>query len=507
MVNIDRNIIRGFIILSYVLIVSILIFLISSLYSYLNTGADRSKILHTEVKKIDQYLPKVLWQLDGNEGRHVDQQTLNNIEIDYLDAWYVRHIAYKTNRLEGIDDYYTENARKNLVHFIDQHKESKITIEATTLEHHPDVIFFSEDGQLIVLNDNNVVEFKKIYKEEKLITVTKEISNYKMILLLEDGFWRIRHLIKENVTNKNDTFINIPIDSLVINNIKGINYYPQATPWNMFNEEFDIQILKKDFEIIKDAGLNTIRVFIPYENFGKAKVKDEKLEKLEKLLDTAKSVNLKVIVTLFDFYGNYEILDWTLNERHVEKIVSKFKNHEAIIAWDIKNEPNLDFKSRGKEKVISWLTNIINYVKSIDQNHPITIGWSDTESASILKDKVDFVSFHYYKSPNKFETAYLKLKDSISKKPIVLGEFGISSYNGFWKPFASSEKKQALYYKDMQKKLKKYNIPFLSWTLYDFDKVPNTVVGKLPWRVHPQKKYGFIKKDGSKKPSYKYISK
>ena len=95
-----------------------------------------------------------------------------------------------------------------------------------------------------------------------------------------------------------------------------------------------------------------------------------------------------MVVTLFDFYGNYDVLDWTLNHRHVDIIVSRFKNHNAILAWDVKNEPNLDFDARGKRTVISWLEHLIMLIKSIDKNHAVTIGWSDTDSANILKDKV-----------------------------------------------------------------------------------------------------------------------
>ena len=88
-----------------------------------------------------------------------------------------------------------------------------------------------------------------------------------------------------------------------------------------------------------------------------------------------------------------------------------------------------------------------------------------------------------------------------------MGEFGVTSYDGFWKPFGSSEEKQANYYKEIQDIITKNKIPFLSWTLYDFEEVPNNVVGKLPWRVNPQKEFGFINIKGEKKPSFKYITK
>jgi hypothetical protein len=502
MVRADINIMRGFLVLTYVFVISMLIFLLGSAFTYLNTGADRSKMLHTEVRKIEQYLPKMNWIDDGNEGRPLDVQTLAKIENDYLDAWYVRHVAYQSNKTLGIDDYYTESARKNIIGFVTRNQQKNMFIDATTLSHKPNIEFFSEDGQLIVLKDENVVEYKQLYQDGELVLETTEKANYKAILLLEDGFWRIRHLVKENVETLQESIKTKVVENL---NLKGINYYPQATPWNMFGDQFDIEIIKKDFAIISDAGLNSIRIFVPYEDFGKANVQIDKLEKLQQVLDAAETQKLKVVVTLFDFYGDYKILDWTLTQRHAETMVTKFKNHKAILAWDIKNEPNLDFESRGKQNVLGWLEQMISLVKSIDETNLVTIGWSNTESAHLLQDKLDFVSFHYYDAAADFTQQYSNLKSKITNKPIVLGEFGQSSYGGFWRPFAGSENKQAEYYQEMQKMLKAENISYLAWTLYDFEDVPSKVVGKRPWNTNPQKKFGIIDKDGKKKKAFEFI--
>lgn len=504
MVSFNKNILRSVLIISYVAVIAVLIYGASSIYSYLNTGADRSKMLHTEVKKEALYLPKVVWDSITNEGRQIDLQTLNTLEKDYLDAWYVKHISFQTNTTNGIDDYYTENARKNLFNFIKANKKNKLHIEATTLEHHPHLDFFSEDGQLIVLTDNNVVEYKRVYKNDSLLIETTESSKYKVICLLEDGFWRIRHLVKEQ--NENFTKKTKPVNTLNLN-IKGINYYPKNTPWDMFGDGFNIKTIEKDFKIIKKSELNTVRIFVQYEDFGKASIKPNKLKKLKQVLDLAETEKLKVIITLFDFYGDYSVLDWTLNQQHARSIVTTFKNHNAIIAWDIKNEPNLDFESRGKTNVVAWLKSMISLVKSIDNNHAVTIGWSNPESATILKNQVDFVSFHYYKDINQLETDYNNLKAKITNKPIVLGEFGLSSYSGLWNFYGESEQSQAEYYKKAQSILSKNKISFLSWTLYDFEKIPKEVVGRLPWRKRVQEHFGFINQNGEIKPAFKYISK
>ncbi|WP_298892864.1 glycoside hydrolase family 2 TIM barrel-domain containing protein [uncultured Psychroserpens sp.] len=503
MVSYNKNILRVIVIASYIIIITLIIYGISALLAYLNTGADRSTILHTEIQKIDQYLPKVTWAPLSNEGRPIDSENLNKIENNYLDAWYVKHIAYKTNTTAGIKDYYTDSARLNLFNFIELNAAQNISIESTTLEHHPSLEFFSEDGQLAVITDKDVIEYKRIFQNELLVLETTEISTYKIILLLEDGFWRIRHLVKESTENYDPIATAISTKNL---NIQGINYYPQATPWDMFGEAFSADIITKDFKTIKDAGLNSVRIFIPYEDFGKADVDAEKLEKLKHTLDAAQANHLGVVVTLFDFYGDYSIIDWTLNMRHAETIVTALKDHKAIVAWDIKNEPNLDFKSRGKDMVVAWLKNMVQLVKSKDQNHPVTIGWSNTESASILKDKVDFVSFHYYEDLELLQDAIKTMKAEIPNKTIVLGEFGMSSYNGFWKPFGNSDEDQANYHKKAQEIIATNNLQYMSWTLYDFENIPKNVVGKLPWRKDAQKQFGFIDKNGAKKLAFKYIS-
>lgn len=502
MVSLNKNILRAALLASYIVIIALIIFGVSALYSYLNTGADRSAMLHTEIKKIDQYLPKVHWQSTNNEGRPIDSENLKAIQNDYLDAWYVRHVAYKTNTKNGIEDYFTDSARENIYQFIALNSSKNITVESTTLSHNITLEFFSEDGQLAVITDRDVQEYKRVFQNKKQLLETKEVSTYKVVLLLEDGFWRIRHFIKETTNTDNVAPKSASVTSL---SIKGINYYPQANPWNMFGDSFSKDTISKDFKIIKDAGLNSVRIFVQYDDFGKANVNPEKLNKLQQTLDAAEENKLKVVVTLFDFYGDYSVLNWTLNQRHAETIVKALKNHNALLAWDIKNEPNLDFESRGKDNVIAWLDNMIDLAKSVDSIHPVTIGWSNTKSATILKDDVDIVSFHYYEDLDNLDTEIKTLK-SKTDKPLVLQEFGLSSYSGFWNPFGASEEDQANYHKKAQSIIAKNNLQFMSWTLYDFDKIPKEVVGRLPWLKNTQKQFGFINKNNTKKLSFKYIS-
>ena len=498
-----HKIIKPFMIMIYVSLILLAVVGFGYLYNYLNTGADRSKIMHTSTAGILRYTPNVNWSTAKNEGRQINNQVISEIKRDYLDAWYLKSVVLKTNNTLGIDDYFTKNARKNIYALVNHNKNQNITIESTSLNHDIEVVFFNESAKLVVLKDANVREYKKVFINNKLSYEADEVSTYNVVLLFENNGWRIRHMIKERHKSSSKIRQYQSIDSLKIH---GINYYPQALPWKMFGEQFNLNTIENDFKIIRKARLNTIRIFVPYDAFGKANVLPDKLNKLAQVLDLAEKNQLKVVVTLFDFYGNYEVLDWSLTQKHAKAILSRFKNHNAILAWDIKNEPDLDFDSRGKERVLSWLEFMIDIVRAVDQKHWITIGWANAKSAELLKDELDFVTFHYYDNPEKFKNTYSTLKKNIPNKPILLGEFGISSYGGLWNPFFSSETIQANYHKTMQKMLKSEKIPFLSWTLYDFKNIPKGVVGNLPWRKIPQKKYGFISASGRKKAAFNFIN-
>jgi endo-1,4-beta-mannosidase len=271
--------------------------------------------------------------------------------------------------------------------------------------------------------------------------------------------------------------------------------------------EMDREAISQDFKLLRSEGLNSLRIFIPYPGFGKADIDPAKLKRLMSFMDLANEYELGVLITLFDFYGNYDLPDWTLTHRHAEVIVKSLREHPALLGWDIKNEPDLDFENRGKERVIFWLNEMINHVKGWDSLHPVTIGWSNPTNARILKEKVDFISFHYYEDPASFLEAYNDLKKHVSDKEILLEEYGYSSYSGVANFWSGSEEKQARFFKEMEQVLGRAEIPALFWTLHDFEEVPNEVVGRLPWRKAHQKQFGVLRPDGSRKQAFDQLDK
>lgn len=501
--------IRVVLIASFLGVNALILFGISSVWSYLNTGADRSSRLHLNLEEVTTYLPKVVWDTANVAGRPMEAQTLVRIERDYLHGWYVKNTALFDNNRYGITDYFTESAREKVFDLLDFNRLQNTSFKQTTLRHSPELDFYSADGTQVYFTDYHVELYQRAYVDGNPVFGNREITAYKVMMLLEDGFWRVRHFTKTaNPASTPEAPVRLSDSTRTfLKNIKGLNYYPQDTPWDVFGKTFDQAVIADDFELIKEMGWNTIRIFIPYEDFGAAHVDGQKLAKAKLLLDTAEQHGLKVVVTLFDFYGNYDVLDWTLTHRHAEQVVKALKDHPALLAWDLKNEPDLDFASRGEKTVLAWLGEMNRQLRSWDQGHPVTVGWASPEAAVHLNEELDFVSFHYYREVSRFKEAYHSLKALVTDrgKPIVLQEYGISSYSGMWNGFRGGDEKQAEYYREMQDILREEAIPFLFWTLHDFNQVPNSVVGWRPWRKQPQRHYGCFDNKGAPKASLKYL--
>jgi len=192
----NRNIYRAMLLFSFVGLNLAILFGISAIWSYLNTGADRSSRLNLYEKKDVALLPKVIWKANKNQGRPMEKATLKKIEADYLNAWQVRNLAFSHNSHEGLADFYTDSARSKLYRIIDLNKKAGITTKSTTIRHHPKLEFYSEDGQLVVFTDKNVLRHEQVYLNNSLVSTQNDTVSYNVMMLLEDGFWRIRHLVE-----------------------------------------------------------------------------------------------------------------------------------------------------------------------------------------------------------------------------------------------------------------------------------------------------------------------
>lgn len=503
-----------FVNLSIILVLIVIVYGFSNVYAFFNTGADKRAMLLLASEQLGTvYHPKVTWlNEDLSEGRKMEAATKNKVESDYLASYYYQYQASSNGLTEGLKDFYTESSRESLVKLVDYYEVNEESVNGTTIEHFITPKFYSEDGTVIIISDE-VISYNESIQKGKKITFYDSAS-YDIMLLLEDNYWRIRHKVRNsNQVKQLEEKPKKPGRYKVegskfyelgkVFQLKCINYYPSANPWTEMWENFEADVIKNDFMKIKSMGFNSVRIFVSFEQFGKDVLEAKKLNDLNEVMSIADELNLKVIVTLFDFFLSYQITEWTISDRHAEQIVSSIMDHPSLFAWDVKNEPDLDFKNYGKEEVEAWLDFIIRRIKTYDPNHFVTIGWSQPEISADLSEIQDFISFHFYRDPIEL-TKYLNSAD-LSDKPVFLGETGMHSYSSWWFPFSKSQQEQADYVEEVLTIIEDNQLNYGLWTLHDFKNIPSNVAGKALWKKNPQKRYGLIDKNGKEKKIYNII--
>lgn len=190
--------------------------------------------------------------------------------------------------------------------------------------------------------------------------------------------------------------------------IKGVCYHPVP----MGSKIRSFENLTQDLVLMKEAGVNTIRVYEPIEEAS--------------VLDQINSAGLKVIVGFgFNQGGNHDILSGSFID-----YVAKFKNHPAILLWELGNEYNYHpawFEGDIKNWYVA-LNNAAILIHETDNRHPVTTAHGELPDslALALCPNIDVWGMNVYRWDNP-ETIFAEW-ESLSSKPMYLSEAGADSY-------------------------------------------------------------------------------
>ena len=100
--------------------------------------------------------------------------------------------------------------------------------------------------------------------------------------------------------------------------MKGICYHPVK----IGKTKRSFETLSEDLILMKEAGINTIRVYEPIDDIA--------------VLDKLSKEGIKVVISFgYNQKGRFDIVSGTFID-----YVRKYKNHEAILMWELGNEYN-----------------------------------------------------------------------------------------------------------------------------------------------------------------------
>lgn len=497
----------------------LLIARLADLVAYFQQGADPASALNIVPNVPPDLKVRLTWLPDAADtGRSMEPLTRTQIESAYLRAWLQWNISYLRHEPYGLNTYFVGPALAAVTESIQKTAARGWQAAQIDTAHTLRLNLYSADGSIVSLTDSDARITQRIRDAAGASIFTGDLkASYDVVMLLEDGNWRVRHWVRTAAApigafaplgeaEPRPGFAGRDGSDLVLDgqryHVAGVNYYPQATPWDAFWANYDAEVVAADLATVRALGLNTVRVFVPFEPFGAAEVKPEFLERLSDLLDQADAQHVKVIVTLFDFRTDYSLVLWPQADRHLETLLTRFANHPAILAWDLKNEPDRDYASAEQDLVDAWLLHCAGLAREYDPHHLLTIGWFSPEAAQAFPEALDIISFHYYAPVSELPNRYLALRRAVPERPILVGEFGLPTWNSAFFPHGHTEAGQARYYADLLTVLRTTeNAGYLAWTLYDFDQVPANVAGRFPWQTGPQKHMGVVRSDGQPKPA------
>ncbi|MGB7341004.1 MAG: hypothetical protein WBC91_19065 [Phototrophicaceae bacterium] len=212
--------------------------------------------------------------------------------------------------------------------------------------------------------------------------------------------------------------------------IYGVTYYPSATPFELFLTETDLDDVAFELDLIESVGINTIRIFLrPDDLFICPAVVPhvENFERLDGILALAGEQDLRVIMVL-----NYDIVPSILYfeayiQAQMQFIVARYQDEPTILAWDIRDQGDVDYRNGfvRQDIALRWLADAVISLRTIDTQHPITIGyWQDS---TVVAPFIDFVSFQFYEDYDNLRQEIANLRAS-TNRPILLSGIGYSTF-------------------------------------------------------------------------------
>ena len=292
--------------------------------------------------------------------------------------------------------------------------------------------------------------------------------------------------------------------------ILGANYWPRNHGVDMW-KEWDYEEIKKEFMEAKNLGLDVMRVNLFWEDFQPKPdvISKEIIQKFDELIKICHEVGIKIAPTFF--VGHMSGENWDISWREGKNIYSdsymlryqiklvrffaeKYKDEEAILFWDLSNEPDNYVKADSRHDAWLWNYVLSNEIKKYDKRHPVTLG---IHQASLLTNNNfypedmaegnDFLCMHFYPiytdtcidPVNSTRSTYMpsfsvKLTKGIGEKDVLMEEFGATT-------LMMSEEVEGEYYRVvLYSLLANESIGAISWCFGDF-----SIGERLPYNSTP----------------------
>ena len=190
--------------------------------------------------------------------------------------------------------------------------------------------------------------------------------------------------------------------------MKGICYHPVK----IGKTKRSFETLTEDLILIKEAGINTIRVYEPIDDI--------------KVLDEIHNAGIKVVISFgYNQKGRFDILSGTFIN-----YIRKYKDHDAILMWELGNEYNYNPQWFDGD-INNWYESmelVAQIIQIEDPSRLVSSAHGDLPSMDALNiaPSVQVWGMNVYRwdQPQSIFAEW----EAISDKPMYFAELGADSY-------------------------------------------------------------------------------
>jgi len=190
--------------------------------------------------------------------------------------------------------------------------------------------------------------------------------------------------------------------------MKGICYHPVKI--GKTKRSFDT--LTEDLTLMKEAGINTIRVYEPIDNI--------------QVLDELHNAGIKVVISFgYNQKGRFDIVSGTFIN-----YIRKYKDHDAILMWELGNEYNYNPQWFGGD-INNWYKSmefVAQIIQLEDPSRLVSSAHGDLPSIDALNiaPSIQIWGMNVYRwdQPQSIFEEW----EAISDKPMYFAELGADSY-------------------------------------------------------------------------------
>ncbi|MBD3272293.1 MAG: hypothetical protein GF384_07135 [Elusimicrobia bacterium] len=313
-------------------------------------------------------------------------------------------------------------------------------------------VFYINPGKLVNVSPNKVVDKRVPLKQLK---VNKTVGKGKIRLVqYANGHWSLmvdnKPFMVQAVAYTPNTIGLTPNNGTLLvyedwmfsdedENGKIDGPYDAYVDKNGNNEQDDNEPSIGDFQLMKDMGVNTIRLY----HHGANK---------ELLRDLYYSYGIRVIMG--DYLGMYAIgseapydigTDYRRDDdkkammESVRAMVMEHKNEPYVLMWMLGNENNYGKPEHGlgcqayyqPEAFYSFVNEVAQWIKSVDPDHPVAISNGDflyLDTFGKLCPDVDIFGCNSYRGKDGFGVSMWKGAHEECDKPVIITEYGCPAY-------------------------------------------------------------------------------